>query len=128
MKTDEARRQAVARGWAATSFDQAAYAAQHGISTRTLREWVRKYGAGERPMVRAVAIIDSTISQLQAMRAALVAEVACHAGGVASHDDGGKQQEDERRAGSEGPAEAKAAVEQEPIRPSPMPTPRFDWY
>lgn len=78
---DEARRQAVARGWATSPLDQKTYAAQNGISARTLREWVRRYGVGDRPAARALAIIDTAIDQLRALRAALVAEEARHAGG-----------------------------------------------
>lgn len=78
---DETRRR-IAQGWAASSLDQESFAAKHGISPRTLREWVRFYGAGSRPAARARAIIDSAIAQLQALRAALDAEEACQPGAV----------------------------------------------
>ena len=77
---DEDARRRIAQGWAATSLDQESYAAQHGISPRTLREWVRLYGVGGRPAARVRAIIDDAIAQLLALRAALDAEGACRVG------------------------------------------------
>ena len=74
MDFDNAARARIARGWLNSSLDQRAYAAQHGISTRTLRQWVSRYGAPDRPAARAKAIIDTAINQLQALRTALDAE------------------------------------------------------
>jgi hypothetical protein len=141
---DEARRQAVARGWASTSLDQASYAAQHGISARTLREWVRHYGVTDRPVAKAVAILDDIITQLQAMRAALVAEAACQVGGAVSEDAQADEHSQGRHAGTEvesaastqtlldelvlrieDPAQSTEAVNmaktEEPVRPVTLP-------
>jgi len=80
MTFDDAARARIARGWSSTPLDQPTYAAQHGISERTLREWARRFGAGRRPAARTRAIIESAIAQLQALRTALDAEDACHIG------------------------------------------------
>lgn len=72
-----------------TPLSQEAYAAKHAIAPRTLREWVRLYGAGDRPAARARAIIDDAIARLQALRSALDAEEACRVGA----EDGSREAE-----------------------------------
>ena len=76
MTFDNATRARIARGWAATSLDQPTYAAQHGISTRTLRDWVRRFGGDRRPHPQLRAAVVATIDQLQNVLAALDAEAA----------------------------------------------------
>lgn len=77
---DESARRRIAQGWTTTPLDQESYAAAHGISPRTLREWVRRHGSSDRPVARARAIIDDAIAKLQALRSALDAEEACRVG------------------------------------------------
>ena len=104
MKTfDDAARARIARGWTSTSLDQATYAAQNGISTRTLRQWVSRYGAGGRPAARARAIIESAIAELQALRTALGAEDARLSG--MTHEPA-----EERHAAAEEPAGGASAT------------------
>jgi hypothetical protein len=105
---DEARRQALARGWAASPLDQKTYAAQNGISARTLREWVRRYGVTSRPAARAIAIIDMAIAQLQVLRAGVVAEEACQVGG---RDGGGEQDERHAAPGVEPPSPNRTVLD-----------------
>lgn len=77
---DDSTRARIAQGWRTTSLDQATYAAQFSISTRCLREWVRRFGAGRRPEAQALAVIDEAIERLRALRTAVAAEAACQVG------------------------------------------------
>ncbi|MHB8877193.1 MAG: helix-turn-helix domain-containing protein [Myxococcaceae bacterium] len=71
---DDNHRADVARGWAGSGMSQADYAFFHGISSRTLRSWVRRYTpAPERADRQAFTIIDKAIAELTAIREALVA-------------------------------------------------------
>lgn len=131
MTFDDTARARIARGWLNSSLDQPTYAAKHGISTRTLRLWVEKYGPGDRPAARARAIISSAIDQLHALQAALDADEACLAG---TQDDGDHEvprEAEERHAASETPTTVghMNVPEAEPARPTPMPLPRdgFLW-
>ena len=45
-----AERQQIAAGWHISGMSQPAYAALHGISDRTLREWIVRHAAPEAPM------------------------------------------------------------------------------
>jgi transposase-like protein len=72
---DEARRR-IARGWASTSLDQRTYAAQHGISARTLRQWVRQFGMTARPEARMREVVEKAIADLTALLASLDADAA----------------------------------------------------
>jgi len=82
MTFDDAARAQIARGWLNSSLDQPTYAAEHGISDRTLREWLAKYGAGRRPEAQARAAIVASIEQLQKALAALDAEAAAESTAV----------------------------------------------
>lgn len=122
---DEARRQAVAVGWADSPLDQKSYAAMHGISPRTLREWVRRLGVVDRPAVRALVIIDTAIAQLQALRAALDAGEARRSGEHAAHvaDEPNRHAEPEPHA----PAPAASAAAEPGLVPMPIPRPGVFW-
>lgn len=124
QKIDKARRQAVARGWALTSLDQKSYAAQNGVATRTIREWARRYGVADRPVARAIAIVDGAIAELEALREGLVAETACQVG----TEERPVADVRERHAGAAGAPAAVAVPEVEPIKPKPMPVAGFPWY
>jgi transposase-like protein len=80
MKFTEPERRLIAAGWRSASCDQATYAADHGISTRTLRGWVQRYGVGDRPEARARAIVESAFRQLQDLLTALDAEAERRSG------------------------------------------------
>jgi transposase-like protein len=73
--TDEARAR-VARGWTESALSQAAYAELHGISPRTLRDWVSRYASGEPSAERARSAIQNAIEALSEVLAALNAELA----------------------------------------------------
>jgi hypothetical protein len=75
----EQERRAVVAGWASTTLGQEAYARSKGISPRTLRLWVERYGSGPRPIARAKAIIERAIEELHALQRALDAEDALRA-------------------------------------------------
>lgn len=81
--TDEARAQ-VARGWEQSGLTQADYAAQCGISPRTLRDWLSRYAIQQPPAERVRRLIEDTIDKLLALLAALDDEVACQ---VAAAED-----------------------------------------
>ncbi|RUO93602.1 hypothetical protein D7Y11_08645 [Corallococcus sp. AB018] len=72
------QRAAVARGWASSRMDQASYAQLHGIKPRTLRQWILRWAPTVPTDVRALTIIDQAIRDLQALRDAVSANVACH--------------------------------------------------
>lgn len=116
--SDESARRRIARGWATTTLDQKSYAAKNGVSARTLREWVRLYGTGDRPAARARAIIDDAIAQFQALRATLDAEEACPVGAKDAGQEAGEVQP-ERHAE---PA-VKLRVLPPPADPEPAPRP-----
>ncbi|MFP2960575.1 hypothetical protein ACLEPN_22825 [Myxococcus sp. 1LA] len=72
------QRAAVARGWASSRMDQASYARLHGIKPRTLRQWVLRWAPTVPADVRALTIIEQVIRDLQALRDAVSANMACH--------------------------------------------------
>jgi hypothetical protein len=85
---DEAR-VAVARGWEKSGLSQAEYAAQHGISGRTLRSWRARYLPAGTPVEDARRVIARAIEKLRALLAGLESgvedqgeEAACRAEGV----------------------------------------------
>lgn len=98
MTFDDAARARIARGWMNSSLDQPTYAAQHGISERTLRDWVGRFGGGRRPHAQLRAAIVASIEQFQSVLAALDAEAAADTAGAA-HD----AEDAERHAGLEPP-------------------------
>jgi hypothetical protein len=111
MAFDDAARARIARGWLNSSLDQPAYAAQHGISTRTLRDWVCRYGGGRRPHAQLRAAIIAAVEQLQNVLTALDAEAA--AGSAAVPEDNPESFEEFSRhvvsAGKAAQGEAKPA-------------------
>jgi len=74
MLLDDVARAELVREWMRSSKTQGEFCAEKGISTRVLREWVRRFGITDRPEARARAIIDTAIAQLQALKAALDTE------------------------------------------------------
>jgi transposase-like protein len=82
MNFDNAARARIARGWLNSSLDQNTYAAKHGVSSRTLRQWVTRYGAG-RPQAQLRAAIVASIEQLQNVLVALDAEAATDSAALA---------------------------------------------
>jgi hypothetical protein len=90
MHFDNAARARIARGWLNSSLDQPTYAAKHGISERTLRDWVSRYGAGRRPHIQLRSTIVATIEHLQNILAALHAECGVARGRAARVDDDGR--------------------------------------
>lgn len=76
--TTDTQRAAVARGWASSRMDQARYAQLHGIKPRTLRQWILRWAQTAPADVRALTIIEQAIRDLQALRDAVSANVACH--------------------------------------------------
>ena len=71
------QRAAIARGWASSGMDQTEYARLHGIKPRTLREWIQRWAPTTPADVRALAIVQQTLRDLQALHDALSAKVAC---------------------------------------------------
>jgi len=72
MKTfDNAARARIAKGWLNSSLDPPAYAAKHGISDGTLREWIAKYGSGRQPPGESRVFIAAAIEQIQRALATL---------------------------------------------------------
>lgn len=127
---DEARRKAVARGWASSPLDQESYAAKHNISARTLREWVRRYGVTDRPGARALAIINTAITQLQALRAGLDAEEACQVGEENEPAPDPIADCQERHAGPEAacPVTSSADTPAKPVPAGWKPMPRHGFF
>lgn len=74
MELDDVARARIARGWASSCLTQAEYAARFGISTRALRAWVARFGAGSRPEARVRAVVEKAITDLQQLLAGLDAE------------------------------------------------------
>lgn len=69
--TDEDRAR-IARQWRRSGLDQNTYASQHGISSRTLREWRAKYAPDTPPDIGAVRrVIEDALRELQALLAGL---------------------------------------------------------
>lgn len=135
MTFDNETRCRLVREWMRSPLKQTEFCAAHGVSTRVLREWVRRFGGGDRPEARAVAIIDDAIERLRVLRDGLVAERACPAGRAGEpeheeHEPG--DEEEERRADSVPPAPGVLAPPSGPhaIRPlpKPMPPPGFPWF
>lgn len=84
---DEETRAQVAWGWEASGLSQAAYAAEHGISARTLRAWRKERHTGRQRDVHAApvdtvrGILVDAIARLQGLLASVDAEVACRSAG-----------------------------------------------
>lgn len=117
MVFDNGARARIARGWLNSSLNQLAYAAMHGISTRTLRDWVCRYGGGRRPQAQLRAAIVASIEQLQNVLVVLDAEVA--PGSAAAYEGGPEvaRHQSERHAVSAGvgaPGDGTAAFS-EPV-------------
>jgi transposase-like protein len=119
MTFTEAERRLIAAGSRGTSCDQATYAAQHGISTRTLRGWVQRYGVGDRPVVRARAIVEGAIRQLQDLLAGLDAEAERRNGSGEVERAGGTP---ERQGASDARRTGDGTTSRGAPRPKPMPT------
>jgi transposase-like protein len=115
MKFTDAERRLIAVGFRNATSDQRTYAAKHGISTRTLRGWVRRYAVGDRPEVRVRAIVEGAIQQLQDLLAGLDAEAERR---NASGEMRVPVWEPDRRAGPE-------AAPRRPAAPVPMPNAGF---
>jgi hypothetical protein len=130
MTIDNETRARWVREWMRSPLKQSEFCAAHGISTRALREWVRRFGTGDRPEARAVSIIDDTIERLRALREALVAEEACRVG-VPDEPAGESDEEQElRHAESEGAAPSgtpEPVAEPPPVKRAPMPSAGFPW-
>ncbi|MFT3916568.1 MAG: hypothetical protein QM704_21560 [Anaeromyxobacteraceae bacterium] len=62
---DAKTRAAIARGWATSALNQEDYAAQHGISPRTLRLWISRHASRQPPVEQERGIITEAIGQLQ---------------------------------------------------------------
>lgn len=70
--TDTERRIEIARGWRASCLPQRSYAQQHGISDRTLREWLTRYAPTTPPDIEIVRrVIEDALRDLQALLAGL---------------------------------------------------------
>ncbi|WP_147446835.1 hypothetical protein [Corallococcus sp. CA047B] len=74
---NDEQRAAVARGWASSRMDQASYAQLHGIKPRTLRQWILRWAPKVPSDVRALAIIEQAIRDLQSLQDAVKADMAC---------------------------------------------------
>lgn len=120
MKVSDAERRLIAAGWSSTSCDQATYAAKHGISARTLRSWVERYGVGDRPEAKARAIVLRAIDELQDLLAALDAEEARRNGGGEGESDGGMPE----RQGEPEP-KVTSVASNSAVAPRPMPPAGF---
>jgi hypothetical protein len=116
---DEVRAQVV-RQWMRSPLKQTEFCAERAISTRVLREWVRRFGPGERPEARALSIIDEAVEKLLALRAALDAEKACRVG--TDYHEVERRAEPELVPGGESPPSPAPAP-----APRPMPMPRAFW-
>lgn len=74
--SDRSHRFKIARGWPGSGQTQAQYAAQHGISPRTLRAWLARYSPGKPHAARAKQVIERAISELESLLMELEAEQA----------------------------------------------------
>jgi hypothetical protein len=110
MSYDDAARARIARGWLSAPCDQTSYAAQHGISTRALRDWVARFCASERPEVRARNIIVSAMEDLQRLLDALDAGAACRSGTAACPDADAAPDASERHAVPERPTDQPSST------------------
>lgn len=131
MTFDDEARARLAREWMRSPMKQSEFCAAHGISTRVLREWVRRFGVGDRPEARAVAIIDDAIERLRALRDAVVAEEARQDGTADEPEPEATETHAPRHAESERPSsaeDARAAPAADPVKPIPMPSPGFPWF
>jgi hypothetical protein len=131
MTIDNETRTRLVREWMRSPVKQSEFCAAHGISTRALREWVRRFGIGDRPEARAVAIIDDAIERLRVLREALVAEEARQDGEAGQREPEPDEEDEERRAESERPAPTAAPQpphDAERVKPVPMPAPGFPWF
>jgi hypothetical protein len=128
---NEARIQLV-REWLRSPLKQTEFCTEKGISTRALREWVRRFGAGDRPEARAIAIIDEALEKLTALRAALVAEEACRVGDEGDDTDDEQHLDEDLEDRHAEPAKVLPVAPPAPpaTRPSPSRPRRgggFDW-
>ena len=71
------QRAIIAKGWASSGMAQVEYARLHGIKPRTLRDWIQRWAQTTSADVRALAIVQQTLRDLQALHDALAAKVAC---------------------------------------------------
>lgn len=131
MNFDDGTRARLAREWMRSPLKQSEFCAAHGISTRVLREWVRRFGVGDRPEARAVAIIDDAIERLRALRDAVVAEEARQEGTADDPEPQAMETREARHAESERPSSAEGARASrgaDAVKPIPMPSPGFPWF
>jgi transposase-like protein len=124
---DEARRR-IARGWASTSLDQRTYAAQHGISPRTLRQWVRQFGMTARPEVRVREVVERAIADLTALLASLDADVARREDSPEGVGESPEPVTPERSTAAAADTEAKTAREADRVAPRAMPAAGVYWF
>jgi transposase-like protein len=73
---DDARRAAIARGWLGSSRNQREFAAEYGISERTLRAWVSKYAVRQPTGEVVRAVVKEAIEKFTAILQALDADAA----------------------------------------------------
>ena len=73
---DDARRAAIARDWMCSSLNQREFAAENGISERTLRAWVSRFAVRQPTGENVRAVVVETIGKLTAILQALDADAA----------------------------------------------------
>lgn len=130
MTIDNETRTRLVREWMRSPLQQSEFCAVHGISTRALREWVRRFGTGDRPEARAVSIIDDAIERLRVLREALVAEQACQGGMTEEQSAESDEEQELRHAEPERPAlggTPEPPPEPPPVKRAPMPSSGFPW-
>lgn len=121
---DEARAQVV-REWMRSPLKQTEFCAEKGISPRVLREWMRRFGAGDRPEARALAIIDEALEKLTALRASVVAEAE---GRFGRGEDAPAEQPERHAELAQAPTTAASAGQvARPSPPRPQGRGGFDW-
>ncbi len=69
-------RAAIARRWGDSGLAQDEYAEQFGIAGRTLRLWLARFASRQPPLAGARAVLADTVERLQALLAAVDAELA----------------------------------------------------